>query len=171
MMTLQLESKNATVVSINPRGEHHGDEKALGVDIDLRLETDGAVLGQFALGPAPEWRSILWDDTGEVRNIGLKPLRFDRRFEDHTVEIGVARRVRKFKDSATITKIVARPAFGFSVELSLQIQIHPALAEMEFISEGIIAEKVRLKIEEPSQVDFFETPAAETEGAAQPEAE
>lgn len=127
----------AKMTSGNPRKERHGEEGGeLALDLDFAVETEAGVLNQMALGDEFDWQA-LYDQDGQVKNIGLKRLVFTREFEDHTMTLTVGDRQHTFEE-VHLKKFSAEPVFGNRVNLKFQAQTHPNEDDVGPVLEGLV---------------------------------
>ncbi len=159
---LRIDVTGATVTSINPRSEKHGeDEKVLAVDVDLKFKAPVEVLGQIAMDDRdiPDWEGMLFDETGHPKPLGLKHLAFTQDFEDQEVELSYTAAgktvSRRFTD-VKAKKFKATPEPVRYVEFSLQLQMHPDAAHLNWLASTLVKDSVALKFLEPAQSDVFD---------------
>lgn len=157
MLTWLYEGQ-VTVTNINQRPEFHGEDKALGVDIDITMPLPVDQLAVFSMDDekGKSYRDFLFTKSGEVRANGIKQLILDRDFEDHmvTFKLGRAKKDWHTFHAVHIRKFKAIPLFGSQVQLHFQVQIQPETADMAMLSAILLDSKVGLKIDEPAQKDL-----------------
>lgn len=136
MLSFKLDTP-AKMTSGNVRKERHGqDDGVLALDMDFEAEVSVENLAQMALGDELDW-SFLYDQDGQVKNLGVKRLVFDREFEDHEISVGVSDRGFDFSE-AHLKKFSAEPVFGNRIKLHFQAQVHPDEQEIGPVLEGLV---------------------------------
>lgn len=137
MLTLELDTE-AKMTSCNPRKELHGKEDGV-VAMDMDFETEIAVniLEQMALGDQLDW-GCLYDQDGQVKNLGVKKLMFSREFEEHDLTVQVDDRQFDFRE-AHLKKFSAEPVFGNRVKFRFQAQVHPDETDIGPVLEGLVS--------------------------------
>lgn len=159
MQKINLEKSNAAITSVNQRAEKHGDEKKIAVDIDIRTEIDVEFLNQLAIGDdICEYGSLLYDEKGNVKTLGIKSITLDREYKDHTAIITL----EDLQDSSVtlievkVKKFSAVPVYGKRVMLGLQIQCMPDDEQLVFLAHAMTKSSVIVEIIESKQTDLFD---------------
>ncbi len=171
MKHLTLEAHSATVTNINPRPELHGDETKVAVDVDVAYTADAGLLKTLsrggASGEAFDW-SFLWDDGDVVRDLGLRDLPFDRKYEDQSVTFEItALEARRDFHGCVLRKFKASPERGGMVDVKFQVQVPPDAADVAWLTDLLTHKAdVSVLVDPPAQGDFIEDQERETEGEA-----
>lgn len=146
MLALEFQ-QSAKMTSGNTRGERHGTdgEGELALDLDFTTEVGSDVLEQLAVGETVDYRKWFWDKDGQVRNLGLKRITFDRVMEDQVLYLNIGEEKFVF-DEVTVKKISAEIVFGFRIKLSLQCQTHPKEDVLGPVLQGLVTPQVNIRL-------------------------
>jgi len=165
---LWLECDHAVPTHLKLRREVHGDERVCGIDISLTAALPHTVLDQLEAGSAAYWRAVLWDDDGNVREVGLSgPLSFARKSAGVHVVLSVPS-VTQTRDeltlySAVVRKFRATPIAGAQVELAFQIQsdLDDPDRQVPWLNRRYLAESVNVQLQGHTQRDIEDEDAPE----------
>lgn len=141
---MKLEQKVATVKSVNPRKERHGENLVLAMDVGLEVSCDSTVLEQFD----PSFEGFLFAEHGP-RYPELAALGWGREYEKCELKIdGAAYR------GVTARKIHLKPDAGKSVKVDFMATFYPEPEQIGVLSEKL-QEQVVISIE-PMQTDLVD---------------
>jgi hypothetical protein len=153
MLALEFQH-TGKMTSGNPRGERHGKdgEGELAVDLDFSAEVPASVLKQLAIGEKVNYETFLWDKDGQVRNLGIKRIQFDRIIEDQVLYLTIEDE-KHILDEVTVKKVQAEPVFGHRVKLTFQCQAHPKSEDAGPILQGLVTPVVDIRLRRQEVVD------------------
>lgn len=141
---MKLEQKVATVKSVNPRKERHGENLVLAMDVGLEVSCDSTVLEQFD----PSFEGFLFAEHGP-RYPELAALGWGREYEKCELKIdGATYR------GVTARKIHLKPDAGKSVKVDFMATFYPEPTQVGVLSEKL-QENVVISIE-PMQTDLVD---------------
>ncbi len=162
-MQLCFEEHTARLMSVNPRAECHGEDKALGADIKLEIKTTNDVLAEIH----PSLKSLLFmppdESQGELlerdphhmpklRFPDMKgPVKWDWDSVGYTLHVhyGVSGKSDIRQLDCKIGKLTFAPIEGGSVSLGLRLQFSPTPETMGRLCE-LIGQDITLSLEPPS---------------------
>lgn len=113
---MKLKNKVATLINVNPRKEHHGEDLALACDVTLEAHCEKPDLAQFDKG----LEDFLFGEHGP-RFPELGSVAWGREYEKARVQIDD----HKLKD-VTIRKIELTPEPGDSLKVKFMATFYPA---------------------------------------------
>lgn len=168
MMKLTMGKGPCSVRNVNNRTERHGDEdRVLGQDVDLSFETTIDFLDALALddGHRCNWQAFLFQEDGSPFPLGIKPLAFTRKYEDHEAEFWCVKagveRTRKISE-VKVHKIVAEPIFKNQLRVSMQLQMTPQAQDtVGYLAMLMVNDSVKFKLS-CKQADAFSDAGAAT---------
>lgn len=161
-MQFALENQNATVASINPRAEKHGEDNVPACDVKVELNLSHSILDSFDDGlrrflfrkPAVgEQQSLLKGDdalTG-LKYPQLAPLRWDQEFAGYTLSItnGMGLSDPLVCEGVELKKFVIEPLEGGTVKLTFNVVCHPDEKQFGRLCL-LVQEEVELTLEPPA---------------------
>jgi hypothetical protein len=111
-----------------------GDGNTTIAVLTVRGAVLGSVLDSFGAGETVSWASMLWDEDGQVRTLGVSELNFDFAQESMKVEINDDTLTAKKMDVvATVSHVKARPVFGGHAELTFRLTWQPDPQRLRFL--------------------------------------
>jgi hypothetical protein len=111
-----------------------GDEAKTVAVLKVRGAVVGSVLDKFGAGETVSWASMLWDEDGQVRTLGVSELNFDYSAESMRVEINDDTLTAKKMDIvATVSHVKARPVFGGHAEITFRLTWQPDPQRLRFL--------------------------------------
>lgn len=133
----------AKIKKINTRAEIHGPDKKTALDFNYVIEVPVTTLELLSLGDKTDYKNLLFDEKGMVKNHGIKNIKFLRDFENHFLNIAFVRtehhkHAHRFLTD-NIGKFSAEPKAGFMILLNFQVQFKPHAEKDigELIKRGI----------------------------------
>lgn len=163
-MKIDFEVKGAQITSKNDRAEMHGDQKKIRVDVDFKATVEVALLEKLAEGDdRAKYESMLFDEKGQVKTLGLKKLMFDREYKEHTalIKLKDLREQEITLNEVTVKKFAAEPAFGKNAVFSFQVQCTPNDEELVFLSHAMTMRDLTVVVTSPDTVDEEKTESQE----------
>jgi len=127
-MNLEINEMTMEVTNINTGVENHRDETVLATDISLSANLPVDALSKFSDTDkdwAKVWKSLLWNNKGEITGHCLSHIEFQHEFTDHTVRIQDEDSNTMEFASARVRKFTAAPLPGYRINLKFQVRVHP----------------------------------------------
>lgn len=140
-LRFELNDVSADVTSVNVRTEKHGKEgKGMAVDVDFVAEVPADQLNQLSLGDPFAFEEVFFDESGQVKNVGISKMDIDRIFEDHLVTIqadDLFETTIEMLGTVKIKKIW--PVTGRRMGIHLQAQVHPDSDQLPHLAQLLIS--------------------------------
>lgn len=141
---MKLDQKVGKVLDVNPRKEHHGEGRALAVDVKLEVNCERDVLDQFD----PQLGGLLFGEHGP-RFPELGAVGWGREYENSIL------RINKLElKECTVRKISALPEPGDSVKVTFTATLYPSQKTVGELA-NLIQEDVAVSLEQ-TQVDLVD---------------
>lgn len=167
---LKCEEQTATVSSVNPRAEIHGEDRVPACDVNIYFETGAKVLDSLIKG----LRDAMYTDedkkAGQQRipgteskggaslrfNGSLGPLSIKKEWPGYKAGIiwgDLAGSVNLELADVKVTKIKVEPKDGGTCGISLQMQCHPQKSDAGELF-ALVQKEIRLTLTPPSAADL-----------------
>lgn len=167
-MQLCFDEHNARLMSVNPRAECHGEDKALGADIRLEIKTTNDVLSEIHPSLKHSFFDKADDPQGELierepghmpklRFPDMKgPIKWDWDSVGYTfhVHYGMSGKSDIRQNDCKIGKLAFSPIEGGSISLGLRLQFSPTPETMGRLCE-LIGQDITISLEPPSDGEEF----------------
>ena len=127
-MNIQIEEDEMTVKNYNGTTEKRGNDDVLATDLNLSVNKPVDFLGKFSESDKdwPKiWKSLLWNDKGEITGHGLKHIEFNQEFSGHRITVRDEEEKEMVFEDCKVKKFHAEPLPGFRIDLKFQIRLYP----------------------------------------------
>ncbi|OVE46717.1 DNA translocase FtsK [Chromobacterium violaceum] len=142
-MSLFTFEGRAEITHINTRKEGPDEDKVLAVDIKLTARAPAALISFFD----EQLASVLYLDSGAVRNQMMEPIKFKHDVPDCELVIG-----RLQFMGAKVSKFQIEPVDGFQINLTWQNSFQPSGNDVAILSEYL---KDEIDVYVAAQPDLF----------------
>ena len=161
-MELQFAEHTARLMSVNPRAENHGDEKALGADVRIEIKTANDILSEihpslksaFFAPPESNQPELLENDPNHLPRLRFDklkgPFKWDWQSVGYTfhVHLGVSGQSDVRQHDCKVSKLTFAPMDGGTVALGMRLQFSPTPESIGKLCE-LIGQEITMSLEPP----------------------
>jgi len=158
----------ARAKNVNPRAELHGEEKELGIDVNIEAIVSIGVAAQLLFTDTKKadaaLKALMFEPDGAI-NPAIKEISWHRKYEGYILDLTGGRKPIPIRD-ATLCKFKTAAAGPDTVTLKFQIQFAPSKKAIADITDLILQDVIEVNIEGPAQGDMVDAEAESEEAEA-----
>ena len=161
-MSLKLSNLAATVTNVKSNTDKNEEgEKDVRTHIDFKAEIDAELMDQLSLGDPFSFKDVFFTKEGDVKNVGIKTMDIDRKYDDHRLTIQHDRLSgpEELVLDADIHQLKLTPMHGHRFMLGFRAATNPGINNMAFIAESQIIDCIVFV--EPVQLDLEDSEGEE----------